>query len=121
MFHRNHNHVRELVIAGTVSAAGLLVFKYLPMSIWGRDILFDASGHVTIAIFALYVLWFFIDQNRRWHLPFFLFAAMVLTVISVQRIVDNAHNDVGLLLGLALGLFAVGASQWGTVKKRLKF
>lgn len=91
------------------------------MSIWGRDILFDASGHIAGAIFVLYVLWFFIDQNKQWRTPFFIFAAMVLIVISLQRIVDNAHNDFGLLGGLALGLLAIGVSQWPTLKKRLKF
>jgi len=108
-------------MAGTVTAAGLLLFKYLPMSIWGRDILFDASGHIASAIFVLYVLWFFIDQNKQWRTPFFIFAAMVLIVISLQRIIDNAHNDIGLLLGLGLGLFAIGVSRWKIIKKRLKF
>lgn len=121
MFHRPSNHVPHILIAGAVTAGGLLLFKYLPMSIWGRDILFDASGHIAGAIFVLYVLWFFIDQNKSWRTPFFIFAAMVLIVISLQRIIDNAHNDIGLMLGLALGLVAVGASQWKTVRKRLKF
>lgn len=120
-FHRPSNHARPLLIAGSITAAGLLLLKYLPMSIWGDDILFDASGHIAIAVFVLYALWFFIDQNATWRIPYFIFAAAVLVVISFQRIVDNAHNDVGLLLGFALGLVAIGVSQWGMIRKRLKY
>lgn len=121
IFHRPSNHAKEILIAGAVTAVGLLLFKYLPMRIWGRDILFDASGHIASAIFVLYVLWFFIDQNKQWRTPFFIFAAMVLIVISLQRLLDNAHNDIGLLLGLGLGVLAIGASQWTAIKKQLKF
>lgn len=121
LFHRPSNHGKEILIAGLVIAVGLLLFKYLPMSIWGPDILFDASAHIATAIFVLYVLWFFIDQNQQWRTPFFIFAAMVLIVISLQRLLDNAHNDIGLLLGLGLGVLGVGLSQWPTVKKQLKF
>lgn len=119
--HRPSNHRREILTAGVIIAVGLLLFKYLPMSIWGRDILFDASGHIAAAMFVLYVLWFFIDQNKQWRTPFFIFAAMVLVVISLQRIIDNAHNDIGLLGGLTLGLLAICASQWPAIKKQLKF
>lgn len=121
IFHKSSEQIQQIVIAGIVTVVGLLLFKYLPMSIWGRDILFDASGHVASAIFVLYVAWFFIDQNKSWRTPFFIFSAMVLIVISLQRIVDNAHNDIGLLLGLTLGIVAIGASRWKTVRKRLKF
>ncbi len=121
MFHKSSGHLKPILIAGAVTVVGLLLFKYLPMSIWGRDILFDASGHIASAIFVLYVLWFFIDQNKQWRTPFFIFAAMVLIVISLQRIIDNAHNDIGLLLGLGLGVAGIAISQWKTVRKRLKF
>lgn len=119
--HKKSEQFVQILIAGIVTIVGLLLFKYLPMSIWGKDILFDASGHVASAIFVLYILWFFIDQNKRWHIPFFIFSAMVLIVISFQRIADNAHNDIGLLLGLALGVVAIGVSRWGILKKRLRF
>ncbi len=121
MFNKSPHQIQQILIAGAVTAIGLLLFKYLPMSLWGRDILFDASGHIASAIFVLYVAWFFIDQNKSWRLPFFIFSAMVLIVISLQRIIDSAHNDIGLLLGLTLGLAAIGVSRWKTIKKRIKF
>lgn len=121
LLHRPSNHGKEILIAGLVIAAGLLLLKYVPMLIWGPDILFDASAHIATAMFVLYVLWFFIDQNQQWRTPFFIFAAMVLIVISLQRLLDNAHNDIGLLLGLGLGVLAVGVSQWPIVKKRIEF
>lgn len=121
MFHKRSDQIKHIAVAGAVTIVGLLLLKYLPMSIWGRDIRFDASGHIASAIFFLYVAWFFIDQNKSWRLPFFIFSAMVLIVISLQRIVDNAHNDIGLLLGLVLGIVAIGVSQGKTVRKRLRF
>ncbi len=121
MFRHPQNHWPKILTAAVVTAVGLLVFKYLPMSIWGREILFDASGHVASAIFVLYVLWFFIDQNKSWRMPFLIFSALVLFVIAVQRIIDNAHNDIGLLGGLALGLVAIAAAERKNVRKKLRF
>ncbi|MBI2984082.1 MAG: phosphatase PAP2 family protein [Candidatus Kerfeldbacteria bacterium] len=115
------DHLQKILTAGVVIAIGLIVLKYIPMAIWGPSILFDASGHLSGAIFVLYVLWFFVDQNKRWRLPFIIFAAFVLVVISLQRIVANAHNDVGLLLGLLVGLSAIGVAEWKTIRKRLDF
>lgn len=82
LLHRSPNQLKQLLIAGVITAVGLLLFKYLPMSMWGRDILFDASGHIAGAMFVLYVLWFFIDQNRQWRTPFFIFAGVVLIVFA---------------------------------------
>ena len=103
-----------------MTGGGVLLFKDLPRCIWEHDILYVASGHIAGTMFVLYVLWFFIDQNKQWRAPFYIFSAMVLIVVSLQRIIDNAHNDIGLLLGLALGVVAIGASQWPTVKKKMK-
>lgn len=121
MFRRAPDPIRPIAIAGAVTVVGLLLLKYLPMSIWGDQILFDASAHIAVAMFVLYVLWFFIDQNQSWRTPYFIVAGVVIIVISFQRLLDNAHNDIGLLLGFAVGLSAIGLSQWKTVKKRLKF
>lgn len=121
MFHKSSHQIRQILIAGLVTATGLLLLKYVPMRIWGNNILFDASGHIASAMFALYILWFFIDQNKQWRVPFFIFAGLVLVVIALQRIVANAHNDVGLLLGLTIGVVAIGVSRWKDVKKKLRF
>lgn len=100
---------------------GLLLFKWIPMQIWGDNILFDASMHLTIAIFILYVIWFFIDQNKKWHLPFFVFSFLVLAIIAFQRIEDNAHNDIGLLAGLIISVSGILYSQFEKIEKNLKF
>lgn len=121
MFHHHRHHWPNIITAAVVTGAGLLLFKYLPMSLFGRDILFDASAHIAWAVFVLYVLWFFVDQEKRLHTPFLIVSAMVLMVIAFQRLLDNAHNDIGLLGGFVLGLAAIGAAEWATVKKRLNF
>lgn len=113
--------IRQILIAGIVTIIGLGMFKLLPMSIFGAEIEFDASAHIATAIFVLYIIWFFIDQNTTWRMPYFIFSAMVLMVISFQRIADNAHNDIGLLLGLLLGIAAIAASQWKSISGRLQF
>lgn len=100
-------HIQSLGEAGTIMIIGLYVGKFIPMHIWGQDIRFDASAHVTIACFILYTLWFFIDQNKNWHIPFVIMSGFVLTIISFQRLMVFAHNDIGLLAGFILSLFAI--------------
>ena len=100
---------------------GSIFFKFIPMRIWGSDILFDASFHLMTACFALYILWFFIDQDRGWKIPFFIFSALVLFIVSVQRILSNAHNDIGLLLGLIIALVSIGIAERGSLRGKFKF
>jgi hypothetical protein len=113
--------IKKIFIVGIIISIGLILFKLLPMLIFGNDILFDASAHISIAIFVLYILWFFIDQNRSWRIPYFIFAFFVLTVISIQRIINNSHNDIGLLSGLVLGILGIGVAEWKKIKNKLDF
>jgi len=113
--------LRNLLVSGIVILVGLILLKFIPMLLFGGDILFDASAHIAIAIFILYLLWFFIDQNKNWRIPYFIFAFMVLTIISVQRVINGYHNDVGLLLGLALGLVSIGVAEWKRIKNKFDF
>jgi membrane-associated phospholipid phosphatase len=100
---------------------GLFIFKFIPMTIWGHNIKFDASAHITIAMFCLYIIWFFIDQNKTWRLVFFIFALAVLSIISIQRILVDAHNDVGLLGGFILSCLAILHAQKHALKGKFKF
>lgn len=97
---------------------GLLLLKFVPMKIFGVDILFDASMHITIACFILYTLYLFI-KDKKWRIPYFILAFAILVIISIQRIISDKHNDVGLLLGLAVSLIAIMAPRWKEVKKHL--
>ena len=113
--------VLSLVIAAVIMILGLLLFKFIPMSLFGRDILFDASMHLTFTIFALYVVWYFIDQNRNWRIPYFVFAVAVVIIVSVQRIFTNAHNDLGLLAGLIVSVVAIIVSRWKYFHNKFEF
>lgn len=114
-------NIRRLSTAGIIILVGLFLLKYIPMQLWGDAILFDASAHISIAIFVLYIVWFFIDQNKSWRIPFFIFSLVILAIISLQRIITFAHNDIGLLLGLILGTVAIGTSQWDVIRKKIEF
>ncbi|MBC8465018.1 MAG: hypothetical protein H8D63_01415 [Parcubacteria group bacterium] len=114
-------NIRRLSTAGIVILVGLFLLKYIPMQLWGDAILFDASAHISIAMFVLYILWFFIDQNKSWRIPFFIFSLVILAIISLQRIITLAHNDTGLLLGLILSTVAIGTSQWDVIQKKIEF
>lgn len=114
-------HTKKIVKAGVVITLGLLLLKFLPMEIWGEEILFDASMHIAVTMFVLYIVWFFIDQEPTWRQPFFTFAAVILIWVGFQRIFINAHSDIGLMLGFAVGLFGIGVAEWSKVKRRLKF
>ena len=107
MVNRKIVQIKKLIIAALVIIVGLILFKFIPMSVFGKDILWDASSHISITILVLYTLWFFIDQNKSWRVPYFIFAFAVLAVISVHRMMVNAHNDIGLLAGLVLGVLAI--------------
>lgn len=102
-------------------ALGAFIFKFLPMSMISPEILFDSSFHIIAASFILYVLWFFIDQNREWRVPFFLFCVLILFVISVQRIIADAHNDIGLLMGLLVSLLAIYFAEKKGLKGKFRF
>ncbi|MEN9921220.1 MAG: hypothetical protein RLZZ517_198 [Candidatus Parcubacteria bacterium] len=121
MIRTKKGKIKALIQAGVIMFFGLILFKLIPMEIFGRDIKFDASAHITISMFVLYVLWFFIDQNKSWRVAYFIFALVVLTVVSVQRILMNAHNDIGLLGGLLLSLIAIMYSQRNYFKDKFKF
>jgi len=101
-------------------AVGLVLLKYIPMKAYGDTILFDASMHLTIAIAVLYLIYLLIEKVKNWRVPYFIFSVMVLTVISVQRVISNAHDDVGLLLGLLISLIAILIPRWKEVRKRIK-
>ena len=113
--------ILSLAIAAVIMALGLLLFKFVPMSLFGRDILFDASMHLTIAIFILYVVWYFVDQNKNWRAPYFFLSLTVIVIISVQRVLVNAHNDVGLLAGFVISMFAIIASRWRYFQGKFEF
>ncbi|MBS3077178.1 hypothetical protein J4233_02800 [Candidatus Pacearchaeota archaeon] len=113
--------ILSLAIAAVIMALGLLLFKFVPMSLFGRDILFDASMHLTIAIFILYVVWYFVDQNKNWRAPYFFLSLTVIVIISVQRVLVNAHNDVGLLVGFAISAIAIIISRWRYFQGKFEF
>lgn len=115
------NKIKKLSDTANVMFIGLFLFKFIPMEYFGQDIKFDASAHITIAMFCLYVIWFFIDQNKSWRTVFFIFSLMVLSIISIQRILVNAHNDLGLLAGFILSIVAIIYSQKKYFKGKFKF
>jgi predicted membrane channel-forming protein YqfA (hemolysin III family) len=115
---------RKLTIlskAASFMFTGLFLFKFIPMEIFGKDIKFDASAHITITMFCLYVIWFYIDQNKAWRNTFFIFALVVISIVSIQRILMNAHNDIGLLGGLLLSIGAIIYSQPKYFKDKFRF
>jgi|SRR3989344_3336873 len=118
---RVFDQVKEIIIAGIVIGVGLILLKYIPMYIYGEDILFDASAHIAWMIFFLYVIWFFIDQDKSWRIPFLILSAGILTVISIQRILTNNHNLYGLFLGFLIGIIGIGISQWRVIKNKIDF
>jgi len=100
---------------------GLILFKYIPMYIYGEYILFDASSHIIWTSWGLYVMWFFIDQKKSWRIPYFIFSAVVLIIMGIQRIVTNQHNEFGVMLGLAVAGLAIILPRLKEFKKEVNF
>lgn len=104
-----------------IMAIGLVLFKYIPMYIYGKYILFDASSHIVWTSWGLYVLWFFIDQKKSWRIPYFIFSAILLIIMGIQRIIVGKHNEVGVMLGLAVAGIAIVLPRWKEFRRNVKF
>ena len=113
--------IKHIILTAILMTIGLIIFKHLPEYVYGNNILFDASQHVTITIFVLYVLYFFIDQNKSWKIPYFIFSAVVIIIISIQRIYSNHHNEIGILLALLISTSSILISHYKYFKNKLKF
>lgn len=113
--------IKKIILAGIVIYSGIFLFKLIPMQIFGEHILFDASFHLSTAIFILYIFWFFVDQNKKWRTIYFFFSMLILAIIAFQRILTNNHNDFGLLLGLVIGALGIGIAEIKQLKGKLKF
>ncbi|MEK6833814.1 MAG: hypothetical protein AABY32_07260 [Nanoarchaeota archaeon] len=104
-----------------IMAIGLILFKYIPMYIYGKDILFDASSHIVWTSWGLYVLWFFVDQKKSLRIPYFIFSAVVLIIMGIQRIIAGEHNEIGVMLGLIVAGVAIIIPRWKEFRKGVKF
>ncbi len=113
--------IEKIILTGILMVIGLILFKYIPMQIYGKDILFDASSHIVGTSFGLYIIWFFIDQNKSWRIPYFIFSACFLTIIAIQRIIAQKHNEIGIVLGLTISAIAIVIPRWKEIWKRIEF
>ncbi|OQA68943.1 MAG: hypothetical protein BWY36_00193 [Candidatus Diapherotrites archaeon ADurb.Bin253] len=100
---------------------GLIFFKYLPMYLSEGNILYDASYHVLFTILLLYILWFFIDQKKSWRIPYFIFSGVLIIIVSLQRIIAQEHNEVGIILALLIGAVSIIIPRWKEFMGGVKF
>jgi len=101
------NKLKKILKAAIITAIGLILLKYIPMKIFGPNILFDASSHVSITMFCLYLIWITIEYRKTWKVPYLILSFSVIIIISIQRIFIKAHNEVGILLGIAIGILSI--------------
>jgi len=113
--------IRRIILATLVSVVGIVFFKLLPMMIWGDMIKYDVSFHIIVTILVLYVLWFFIDQNPTWRVPFFMVSSVIIIVVAVQRLLVDAHNDIGILFTFVISIVALSSAEWRDIKDKLSF
>lgn len=112
MKNKQKSQIVKIILTFIIMLILLYMFKWYPMSVYGKDILYDASAHIVFASFILYILYFFINKNKSWRIPFFIFSFVVLIVISFQRIYINAHNDIGILLGFLIALISIAIPNY---------
>jgi len=113
--------LRWILETALIMALGLILFKYLPMYIYGKYILFDASSHIVWTSLGLYVMWFFVDQKKSWRIPYFILSAVVLIIMGIQRIITSQHNEIGIMLGLVIAGLAIIIPRWKEFKKGVYF
>jgi len=118
-------HTKQQIIwimwTTVIMGIGLILFKYIPMQIYGENILFDASSHMIWTVWGLYVVWFFIDQKKSWRIPYFALCTVILIIMGIQRIVAGEHNEVGIMLGLLIAGLAIAIPRWKEFKEEIKF
>lgn len=118
-------HTKQQLIwifwTAVLMAIGLILFKYIPMYLYGKDILFDASSHIVWTSWGLYVVWFFVDQKKEWRIPYFILSAGVLIIMGIQRIIAGAHNELGVMLGLVIAGIAIILPRWNEFEKGVRF
>ena len=118
---RVYLQIKKIILALIFMSIGLFLFKFYPISIYGKNILFDASTHIIIASLILYIFYFFIDQNKSWKIPYFIFCFTIITIIAIQRIISNAHNDIGILLGILISAISIIIPNWKEIKDKIIF
>ena len=118
---RVYLQIKKIMITSLIMFLGILIFKFLPMLLFKRNILFDASMHIIIASLILYIIYFFVDQNKSWRIPYFIFCLAVITIISIQRIISNAHNDIGILLGILISIISIIIPNWKEIRNKIRF
>ncbi len=99
--------VESLGLAILVMGGGLILFKLIPMLIWGKNILFDASMHVIIASLILYIVYLPIEHNKHLKFSYVLFSIIVLVFVGVQRYSVYEHNLFGIALGLLISFAGI--------------
>ncbi len=101
---------KHIIYTAILSIIGILLFKILPMRLFGENILFDASRHLITLSFGLYFLYYlFIQYRESWKLSYIIFSSMILGVVAVQRIIAGEHDEYGVLLGFAVSAFSIFA------------
>jgi hypothetical protein len=116
-----NKQLKWVIYTGIICAIGLVLLKFVPMKVFGNEILFDASMHFVVIGFCLYVLWFFVDQNKNWKIPYIVFAIAVLLFVSLHRIITNNHNDWGILFGLIILTLGIFIPRWKGVIRGLEW
>ena len=80
------------------------------MEIFGKEILFDASLHITLIVLTIYSFWLFIEKEKHKKI-LLLLTFLVAAAISFQRIYVGAHNLIGLLSGFFVSFLAIIVSE----------
>lgn len=113
--------LKKIILVEITTIVLLVILKYIPMFIFGPDILFDASAHIAVLIFFSYLGWLFIDQNKSWRIPYFILVAAILIIVAIQRIFSQNHNEIGILLGIGIGLTSIIIGEHKKILEKLRF
>jgi cation transport ATPase len=118
---KKKRQIRWILLTGILMLIGLILLKYIPMAIYGKNILFDASAHIVWTIFILYIGWFFIDQSENLRIFYIIIGVGVIVVMAIQRILANEHNEVGIFSGLLISFLGIIIPRWKEFKKNIDF
>jgi len=112
--------IKQLFFTGILIIIGQILFKYLPIKIFGENILFDSSNHVAGTVFILYIIYSFYsftEKNKKWKIFYFILSVIVIIIVAIQRIIAKEHNLFGVTLGFIIAGLAIAIPRWREIKK----
>ena len=67
------------------------------------------------------ILLHLLDYVNQREIPYFIFSGVLIIIVSLQRIIAQEHNEVGIILALLIGAVSIIIPRWKEFMGGVKF